>query len=132
MSIVRKIDERGKRLKQKADRIEKFLSENEPKIGSGGKEIQGNVTDNESAKMATSHGALQGYNANAIVDEKHQIVMHAEAFGKGDDGTNMGPMWEGSKERLEAAGWKGPLKDRIISHRILQCEESGSLQRIRS
>ena len=38
-------EKRIKRLKQKADRIEKFLAENEPKIGSGGKEIQSNVTD---------------------------------------------------------------------------------------
>jgi hypothetical protein len=75
------------RLKQKVDRIEKFLAENEPKIGSSGKEIQSNVTDNESAKLTSSHGVLQGYNANAIVDEKHQIVVHAEAFGEGEDGT---------------------------------------------
>jgi transposase len=108
-------EKRIKRLKQKADRIEKFLSENDPKIGSGGKEIQSNVTDNESAKMATSHGVLQGYNANAIVDEKHQIVVHAEAFGKGEDGSNMEPMLEGAKENLEAAGWEEPLKDREIS-----------------
>ncbi|MDD5206658.1 MAG: transposase [Desulfobacterales bacterium] len=47
-------EKRIKRLKQQAERIEKFLSENEPKIGSGGKEIQSNVTDKESAKMATS------------------------------------------------------------------------------
>ena len=106
---------RIKRLKQKADRIEKFLSENEPKIGSRGKEIQSNVTDNESAKMATSHGVLQGYNANAIVDEKHQIVLHAEAFGKGDDSSIMEPMLEGAKEKLEAVGWDAPLKDRTIS-----------------
>jgi transposase len=104
-----------KRLKQKADRIEKFLSENEPKIGSRGKEIQSNVTDNESAKMASSHGVLQGYNANAIVDEKHQVVLHAEAFGKGEDGANMGPVLEGAKEKLEAIGWEDPLKDRQIS-----------------
>ncbi|MDL1967527.1 MAG: hypothetical protein LWW97_03015 [Deltaproteobacteria bacterium] len=39
-------------VKQKADRIEKFLAKNEPKIGSGGKEIQSNVTDNESARPA--------------------------------------------------------------------------------
>ena len=42
-------EKRIKRLKQKVDRIEKFLAENEPKIGSRGKEIQSNVTDNESA-----------------------------------------------------------------------------------
>jgi transposase len=106
---------RIKRLKQKADRIEKFLSENEPKIGSRGKEIQSNVTDNESAKMATSHGVLQGYNANAVVDEKHQIVVHGEAFGKGEDGTNMEPLLDGAKEKLEAIGWKDPLKDKKVS-----------------
>jgi transposase len=106
---------RIKRLKQKADRIEKFLSKNEPKIGSSGKEIQSNVTDNESAKMATSHGVLQGYNANAIVDEKHQIVVHGEAIGKGEDGSNMEPMLEGAKEKLETIGWEDPLKGKTIS-----------------
>lgn len=106
---------RIKRLKQKADRIEKFLSENEPKIGSRGKEIQSNVTDNESAKMATSHGVIQGYNANAIVDDKRQVVLHAAAFGKGEDGTNMAPMLEGAKEKLEATGKKDPLRETQVS-----------------
>jgi len=108
-------EKRIKRLKQKADRIEKFLSQNEPKMGSSGKEIQSNVTDNDSAKLPSSHGVLQGYNANAIVDEKHQIVVHAEVFGKGEDGTNMRPMLHGAKEKLEAIGWKDPLKNRQIS-----------------
>jgi transposase len=108
-------EKRIKRLKQKADRIDRFLDENEPKIGSGGKEIQSNVTDNDSAKLTTSHGVMQGYNANAIVDEKRQIVLHAAAFGRGEDGTNMEPMLEGAKEKLEAIGWKDPLKDREIS-----------------
>jgi transposase len=108
-------EKRIKRLKQKADRIERFLSENEPKMGSGGKEIQSNVTDNDSAKLPSSHGVVQGYNANAIVDEKHQIVVHAEVFGKGEDGSTMGPMLEGAKEKLEAIGWRTPLKQRQIS-----------------
>ena len=108
-------EKRIKRLKQKADRIEQFLSENEPKIGSRGKEIQSNVTDNESAKMATSHGVVQGYNANALVDEDHQVVVHAEAFGKGEDGSNMEPMLEGAKDKLEAIGKEDPLKDKQVS-----------------
>jgi hypothetical protein len=108
-------EKRIKRLKQKADRIERFLAENEPKVGSTGKEIQSNVTDNESAKLTTSHGVIQGYNANAIVDEEHQIVVHAEAFGKGEDGTSMEPMLEGAKGRLEAIGWDEPLKDKQVS-----------------
>jgi transposase len=108
-------EKRIRRLKQKAERIEKFLVENEPKIGAGGKEIQSNVTDNESAKMATSHGVVQGYNANAIVDEKHQVVMHAEAFGKGEDSTVMREILEGAGKKLESAGWKEPLKGRTVS-----------------
>jgi len=108
-------EKRIKRLKQKAERIEEFLSENEPKIGSGGKEIQSNVTDNESAKLTSSHGVLQGYNANAIVDEKHQVVVHPSAFGEGQDSTHMEPMLEGAKEKLEEIGWQEPLKDRQIS-----------------
>jgi len=108
-------EKRIKRLKQKADRIEKFLSENEPKIGAGGKEIQSNVTDNESAKLTSSHGVLQGYNANAIVDEKHQVIVHPSVFGEGQDGTHMEPMLEGAKERLEEVGWEEPLKDRQLS-----------------
>ena len=60
--------------------------------------------------MSTSHGVLQGYNANAIVDEKHQIVLHAEAFGKGGDSSIMEPMLKGAKEKLESAGWKEALK----------------------
>jgi transposase len=108
-------EKRIKRLRQKADRIEKFLSENEPKIGSGGKEVQSNVTDNDSAKLTSSHGVIQGYNANAIVDEKHQIIVHAEAFGQSGDSANMGRMLEGAKGRLEAIGWKKPLKDTKVS-----------------
>jgi len=108
-------EKRIKRLRQKADRVEKFLDENEPRKGSGGKEIQSNVTDNESAKMATSHGVVQGYNAQAIVDEKHQVVLHGEAFGKGEDSAVMGTMLHGAKEKLEAAGWEEPLKGVIVS-----------------
>lgn len=64
-----RLKKRIRNLERKAKRIEEFLSENAPKIGSQGKEIQSNVIDNESAKMATSHGVVQGYNANAMVDE---------------------------------------------------------------
>jgi len=108
-------EKRIKRLKQKADRIEKFLAENAPKIGSGGKEIQSNVTDNDSAKLTSSHGVVQGYNANAVVDKKHQIVVHAMAFGNGSDSTHMAPMLEGAEEKLETIGWREPLKGAMIS-----------------
>ena len=102
-------------MRQKADRIEKFLPEKKPKIGSGGKEIQSNVTDNESAKLASSHGVVQGYNANAVVDDKHQLVVHAAAFGNSADSTHMEPMLQGARKNLESIGRKEPLKGKKVS-----------------
>ena len=43
-----------RKLHKQADRIEKWLNHSEPRIGTSGKEIQSNVTDDESAKMHTS------------------------------------------------------------------------------
>jgi len=102
-------ERRINRLRQKAERIEKFLSENDPRKGKRGKEIQSNVTDNESAKMVSSHGVVQGYNANAVVDEKAQVVVHSQVFGDGDDGDHASDMLEGAKQDLEAAGMEEPL-----------------------
>ena len=42
-----KVHERIQRLEKQAARIEKFLTENEPKRGKRGKELQSNVTDND-------------------------------------------------------------------------------------
>jgi transposase len=108
--------ERMERLERQAERIERFLQENEPRQGRRGKEVQSNVTDNESAKMKSSHGIIQGYNANAMVDEAHQVVVHAEAFGEGDDGAVAEPMLQGAAANLEAAGrGAGALEKAVVS-----------------
>jgi len=52
-----------RRLQHQVERLSEFLQEEEPKKGRSGKEIQSNVTDNQSAKMPTAHGVIQGYNA---------------------------------------------------------------------
>ena len=39
------------------------------------KEVKSNITDNESGKMLTSKGTIQGYNGVAAVDKKHQIIV---------------------------------------------------------
>lgn len=107
---------RIRRLERQAKRIEAFLVRNEPKQGRRGKEVQSNVTDNESAKMISSHGVVQGYNANALVDSQHQVVVHAEAFGDGDDATSARPMLQGAKRNLKAAGCGSePLKGKVVS-----------------
>jgi hypothetical protein len=108
-------EERIRRLKQKADRIDRFLVENEPKQGKRGKEIQSNVTDNDSAKMTSSHGVIQGYNAHAVVDEAHQLVVHAEVFGDASDSTAMESLLAGTKRNLEAIGEESPLKEKTVS-----------------
>jgi IS5 family transposase len=92
------------RLRRKAERIREFLKGNGEKIGRTGKEIKSNVTDNESANMMTSHGVVQGYNGQAVVDGKFQVIVHGEAFGEGQDHYHVGPMVEGAKENLQTLG----------------------------
>lgn len=53
--------------------------------GAKGKVIKSNRTDNESAKMATSKGVIQGYCGVAAVDAKHQIIIEAQAHGTGSE-----------------------------------------------
>ena len=93
-----------KRLEQQAAKVEKWLRENDKKIGVNKKELHSNVTDNDSAKMYTSHGTVQGYNGQAIVDSKHQVIVHGEAIGKGLDNANLPPVVDGAKENLASIG----------------------------
>jgi transposase/IS5 family transposase len=107
---------RIRRLQRQAERIGRFLAATEPKRGVRGKEIQSNVTDNESAKMVSAHGVIQGYNANALVDGQHQVVVHAQAFGEGEDASNAAPMLAGAARNLKAAGvGPEPLKNAQFS-----------------
>jgi transposase len=64
------------KLAARAKRIENFLANNEPKKATrkGAKEIQSNVTDNESAKIISAHGVIQGYNGIAVADAKNQVL----------------------------------------------------------
>lgn len=92
------------RLEKNIQKIDEFLSANKPRIGKRGKESQSNMTDNESSKMKTGHGVIQGYNGQAMVDEKHQIVVSAKAFGKGQDHSLLEPMLKETVENLSAIG----------------------------
>jgi len=92
------------KLQKQAERIDKWLKENDAKIGSKGRELQSNVTDNESAKMKSSHGTIQGYYGQALVDKKHQVIIHAQAFGNAHDHQNLAPMIDGAKDNLKKIG----------------------------
>jgi transposase len=93
-------------LKKKVKKIKAWLRENEDKPGKSGKAIKSNITDNESAKMKTSHGVIQGYDGVAVIDGKHQVVVHAGAFGAAQEHDLLIPMIEGTRENLEAIGNK--------------------------
>jgi transposase len=83
---------RIERLKQDAAQIRRWLKAN-PKERSGarGAVVQSNRTDNDSAKMATSKGVIQGYTGVATVDEKAQIILDAQAHGSGSEQALLGP-----------------------------------------
>jgi transposase len=72
----------AERYQAQIDRIQDFLADHEPRIGALGKEVKSNITDNESAKLKSGSGYVQGYNALALVDAKHQIIVHAEPIGQ--------------------------------------------------
>jgi len=91
-------------LRGKVRKIKAWLRENEDKPGKTGKPVKSNITDNESAKMKTSHGVIQGYDGVAVVDGKHQVIVHAEVFGVAQEHELLLPMIEGTKENFEAIG----------------------------
>jgi len=94
---------RERRFQLQVERLNEFLKDREPKLGSEGKEIQSNAVDNASVKMPSSHGVVQGYNAQALVDSKHQVILAAEAFAS-QDHENLKPMLDGAKKNLVSIG----------------------------
>jgi len=74
------------RLQKEAQQLRDWLKNNpEDRKGSKGAVRKSNRTDNESAKMATSKGVIQGYTGVAAVDAKHQIIVEAQAHGTGSE-----------------------------------------------
>jgi transposase len=95
-----------KKLRAASRKIKQFLASEEKRFGSSGKEIKSNITDNESAKMKTSHGVIQGYNGLAAVDSKHQVVVHAEAHGQGQEHGLLKPTLEKIRETFKESSKK--------------------------
>ena len=92
------------RLEKQAKRIEQWLNDNGPKIGRQGREILSNITDNDSGFMMSSHGMIQGYNSQALVDSEHQVILHGEVFGEPEDHYVIPSVLDGAKENMEAIG----------------------------
>lgn len=74
------------RLRREACELEQWLEQHrEERKSTKGKPRLSNRTDNESAKMATGKGVVQGYTGVAAVDAKHQVVVRAQALGSGSE-----------------------------------------------
>ncbi|WP_444995513.1 hypothetical protein [Aliikangiella sp. IMCC44359] len=61
---VKRAEQTIETLNKASEKIDNFLKNSEPRMGEGKrkKEVKSNITDNESAKMTTSKGTIQGYN----------------------------------------------------------------------
>ena len=100
----KKEEEAIEKLQAKIDKIDRWMSGNDDRKNHKGKIKKSNITDNESAKMVSSRGVIQGYNGIAASDSKHQVIVHAEAHGEGYEGQLMKPTLEGVKKNLSAIG----------------------------
>lgn len=75
---------RIERMKREAAQIRSWLATHPTdRKGPGGGLRKSNRTDNESAKLATDKGVIQGYSGIAVVDAAHQVIVEAQARGTG-------------------------------------------------
>lgn len=89
------------RLQKEAKQLKDWLAANpEDRKGPKGGVRQSNLTDNESAKMATGKGVIQGYTGVAAVDEKHQIILDAQAHGTGSEQELLVPVVQAVKPQM--------------------------------
>ncbi len=93
-------------LEKKISKISRWLKEHNDKVGKSGKAIQSNITDNDSAKMRTSKGVIQGYNGVAVADGKHQVIVAAQAYGSGAEQDVLKPMIDQVRQNFELMGDK--------------------------
>ena len=89
-------------LRKEAARTREFVATTSKRLNRKGQELKTNITDPESAKMATSKGVIQGYAAQAAVDSAHQIIIAADIIGSGSEQAMLLPMIEQTAPYREA------------------------------
>lgn len=88
---------------QTEQRTGKRLRGRKPKAPPPGREAKANTSDPESRIMKTMGGFLQGYNAQALVNED-QVVVGAEVTNEQNDQGQLHPMLAATVTALEEAG----------------------------
>jgi hypothetical protein len=106
-------------LKKPIKKLKGWLDGHDDRPGKSGKSKKSNVTDNESAKIKTSKGVIQGYDGLASVDSKRQIIVHAEAFGEAQEHDLLQPMIEGTQDNF------GAMDKRYIKKKTKLTADSG-------
>jgi transposase len=81
-------------LRREARKTREFIATSPKRVNRKGSELKTNLTDPDSAKMATSKGVIQGYAAQAAVDSAHQIIVAADITGSGSEQAMLLPMIE--------------------------------------
>ena len=79
-------------LRNEAARTREFVATTPKRLNRKGRELKTNMTDPESAKMATNKGVIQGYAAQAAVDSASQIIIAADIIGSGSEQSMLLPM----------------------------------------
>ncbi|MBY4679151.1 IS1182 family transposase, partial [Marinobacterium arenosum] len=109
------------KLERVSAKIKKHLATEPERLGRRGTPIKSNITDPDSAKMKTAKGVIQGYNGVAAVDSKHQIIVHAQAYGAGQEQHTLSPMLFGIRRQFRAL----PESDPFILRKARVTADSG-------
>ncbi len=119
----RKLENTLQTLTAAHDKVTQFLETAEPRQGQGAKrqEVKSNITDNESCKMKTSKGTVQGYNGIASVDSKHQIIVDAEAISEGQEHHALIPVLE----RIDARYRRLDISQSIYADGLVVTADTG-------
>lgn len=119
----KQLDKAADSLRKHFDKIDRFLKTAAPRMGQAKrlKEVKSNITDNESAKMHTSNGTIQGYNGVAAVDKKHQVIVEAQAYGAVQEHHTLKPMLETIRERYR----RTKISNDILNEQIIVTADTG-------
>ncbi len=100
--LAEKETKRIEKLQQDAAQLRQWLKDNpEDRRGARNKVIKSNRTDNDSAKMATGKGVIQGYTGVAAVDSQCQVIVEAQAHGTGSEQALLIPVIEAMSDLIE-------------------------------
>jgi transposase len=98
-----KAAQRVARLQHDAAELRTWLAAHpDDRRGPSGGVRKSNRTDNDSAKMATGKGVIQGYTGVAAVDDRTQIIVVAQAHGTGSEAEVLLPVVDGLTPLLTA------------------------------